>query len=78
MKRCILIALIMYTYSQHALAYLDPGTGSMILQGIIAGVALGWLTMKNYWHKIRSFFGKDAHSSLLENDDQQKESEDVQ
>ncbi len=35
--------------TQHALAYLDPGTGSIVLQGIIAAlstvlvsIALGW------------------------------------
>ena len=51
-----------------AFAYLDPGTGSMILQGIIAGVAIGWLTIKTYWYKLASLFGKKPASSLLEDD----------
>jgi hypothetical protein len=55
-------------FSVDAFAYLDPGTGSMILQGIIAGVAIGWLTIKTYWYKLASLFGKKPASSLLEDD----------
>ena len=34
-------------------AYLDPGTGSFILQAIV-GVVLGaLLTLKMYWRKVR-------------------------
>jgi hypothetical protein len=37
------------------LAYLDPGTGSFILQAIV-GVVLGaMLTLKMYWRRIRDF-----------------------
>lgn len=47
---------------QPAFAYLDPGTASMLLQGIIGGIAAGLtvITMKfqslKLW--IRSRFGK--------------------
>jgi hypothetical protein len=37
-------------------AYLDPGTGSMILQGLIAAIALSAVTIKMYWHKFVAFF----------------------
>jgi hypothetical protein len=40
------------------LLYIDPGSGSYLIQAIIAGV-LGFLFyFKNLWHRIRSFFGK--------------------
>ncbi len=43
------------------LAYLDPGTGSLIIQAIIAffcGVAF---TVKLYWRRFKAFFsGKSA------------------
>ena len=55
-----------FSISLDAAAYLDPGTGSMILQGLIAGIALGWLTLKNYWYKIAGFFGRKKKSSLLD------------
>ena len=69
MKTILLATLmLLVTITQPAHAYLDPGTGSMILQGLIAGVALAGLTIKNYWYRIRAFFGKDAPTSLLEED----------
>jgi hypothetical protein len=48
-------------------AYLDPGTGSMLLQLLLGGV-VGLLTiLKLYWHKIKSIFGKgDASESQPE------------
>lgn len=35
-----------------AYAYLDPGTGSILLQGAIAAVAGGLLAMRAYWQRI--------------------------
>jgi hypothetical protein len=67
--------LILITSSQHAAAYLDPGTGSMILQGIIAGIAVVGFTIKSYWYKIRGFFGKSGSSSLLEEEEEQQKPE---
>lgn len=37
-------------------AYFDPGTGSMVLQLLMAGI-LGFLfTLKTYWGKLKDFF----------------------
>ena len=47
---CILI------FNKKAFAYLDPGMGSMLLQGIIAVIAATGLTLKIYWQKIKDFF----------------------
>ena len=43
--------------SQTAHAYLDPGTGSIILQAILGGAAGAMIAGKLYWSKIKSFFG---------------------
>ena len=40
-----------------AYAYLDPGTGSIILQAVIGAVASGLFVMKIYWAKCKAFFG---------------------
>ncbi len=40
-------------------AYLDPGTGSILIQGLIAGIAAAALVIKTYWYRIKSFFAKD-------------------
>ena len=65
----IVIAVFCATLvSGKAFAYLDPGTGSMILQGVIAGVALAWFTIKVYWYKITSLFGRKPPENLLDDD----------
>lgn len=38
-------------------AYLDPGTGSIIVQAIIGAVVGAGVVVKVYWRKIRSLFG---------------------
>ncbi len=38
----------------HVLAYLDPGTGSMILQAIAAGLAGVAVAGKLYWRRLKS------------------------
>ena len=43
-------------YGQPAFAYLDPGTGSILLQGIIAGIAGAVIVLKLYWYRIKNFF----------------------
>jgi len=39
-------------------AYIDPGTGSALIQGLIAGVAAAGMTLRIYWHRIARFFGR--------------------
>ena len=72
-----IVLLIVGLQAQGAYAYLDPGTGSMILQGIVAAVAVAGVTAKHYWYKITSLFGgKQApQGSLLDDDDTEEESE---
>ncbi len=40
-----------------AVAYLDPGTGSMMLQVILGGIAAIAVAIKLYWHRLRAAFG---------------------
>lgn len=45
-------------FVSNAFAYLDPGTGMVILQALV-GVLIGiGITIKVYWHKIREKFRK--------------------
>ena len=43
-------------FPDDAYAYLDPGTASMLLQGLIAGVAGGLAVVVLYWNKFKAFF----------------------
>jgi high-affinity Fe2+/Pb2+ permease len=47
-----------FLFISNAHAYIDPGTISIILQGIVGAVVAGAVTIKIYWYKIRSFFKK--------------------
>ena len=38
-----------------AWAYLDPGTGSMMLQLLLGGIAGAMVVGKLYWHRFRQF-----------------------
>ena len=40
-------------------AYLDPGTGSIILQGLIGGIAAAGAISTIYFQKIKSFFKRN-------------------
>ena len=37
-------------------AYLDPGTGSMMIQAVLAVVAAVSVSIGIFWRRIRSFF----------------------
>ena len=36
-----------------AYAYLDPGSGSMLMQGILASIAVAGVAISGYWSKVR-------------------------
>jgi hypothetical protein len=40
------------------LAYLDPGSGSMIIQILVGGLAAVGVTMKLYWRRITGIFSR--------------------
>lgn len=40
------------------IAYLDPGTGAMIIQAVIAGIVGVGFGIKLFWANIKSFFLK--------------------
>jgi hypothetical protein len=55
-------AALVLLFSKRAYAYLDPGTGSMLLQGLIAAVAGGLMVIRSYWGKWKNLLapGKNA------------------
>ena len=50
-------------------AYLDPGTGSMILQIVLGGVAGLMVVGKLYWAKFTSFFSRRSDSVSAEGEE---------
>jgi len=43
-------------FMQPAYAYLDPGTGSMIIQIVVGAFIAAAAATRFYWEKIKSFF----------------------
>lgn len=66
-------ALILLAMSiDDAQAYFDPGTGSIILQAVIAGIAAVSIGLRTFWSQLKAFFsrsrsGNGATSSSDEN-----------
>jgi len=58
------------------LAYLDPGSGSFILQILLATLLASLLFMKNFWRKVLGFFKKPSSSDQNESRDADIEDED--
>jgi len=52
--------------SSSAWAYLDPGTGSMLLQVILGGVAAVGVAIKIFWYRIRAAIGLGKKSETAE------------
>ncbi len=49
--------------------YLDPGSGSFLLQLLIASGLGALFVLRSSWSKIKSFFGKDTLDQNEEGDD---------
>ena len=54
------------------LAYLDPGSGSMLLQILIGGLATAGIILKTKWNKVKLILKRKYSSS---SEDIEKESE---
>ena len=50
----VMMLFVGATLSARANAYLDAGTGSYVLQMVIAGTLGGFFTLKTYWKILKS------------------------
>ena len=53
-----LFFLYFFLFTSSAYAYLDPGTGSIILQAIVGAFAAFFSTLYIFWEKVKIFFKK--------------------
>lgn len=56
-KRYFYFILIFIFLPNTAYAYIDPGTGSALIQGLIGALAAIIISLKLYWHKLLKFLG---------------------
>jgi len=55
-----------------ALAYLDPGSGSMILQILAGGLAAVAVTARLYWNRILKFLRIRKDDEVIDSKQQQQ------
>lgn len=55
------------------MAYLDPGTGSLIIQMVLAGLLGIAVVVRIYWKKIVAFFSKNKNADVLDELDKMDE-----
>ncbi len=53
-----LVGLLLLVFERPAAAYLDPGSGSMLLQVLLGGFAAVGVAVKLYWHRFSALFGR--------------------
>ena len=59
MKVIVNLLLILWVVSATpAYAYLDPGTGSMLLQALLGAIAAAITVISLYYHKVKAFFSR--------------------
>ncbi len=50
-------------FPSEALAYLDPGTGSLVIQSVVAALAAAAFGLRLYWRRIRMWFKRPGTQS---------------
>ena len=75
-ERLVVISILIFS-SSPVYAYLDPGTGSILLQGAIAAIATLAYTAKLYWYRIKAFISGKPYVPLdMSETDEQNHGED--
>jgi len=54
-KRFLTIILVYLVTPMSSYAYLDPGTGSALIQLLLGGILTLGLTIKMYWYRLKRY-----------------------
>jgi len=66
LEYALITTVVFFLITHNSYAYIDPGSGSMIVQVIIAAI-LGTITaIKIYWHKIKKIFSRNIDNKKTE------------
>lgn len=55
-----LLAGMFLGLASNAFAYIDPGSGSILIQGLIAALAAAGVALKLYWHRFIGLFRRNT------------------
>ncbi len=54
----VIVMLVTVIFVEPTYAYLDPVTGSIIIQSLIAGIAVVGYIIKKRWYQLKNIFSK--------------------
>jgi hypothetical protein len=57
-----MLVVLLLTTPDPLPAYVDPGSGSFLVQMLIAGVLGASVTLKTFWKQIKSYFRRSDSS----------------
>jgi hypothetical protein len=58
MARLMALTALVLLLASPAYAYLDPGTGSILVQALLAGLAVASAAIAAFWTRIRQLFAR--------------------
>jgi hypothetical protein len=57
-----MVGVLGLIFPTDAFAYLDPGTGSMVVQTVIAVLAAAGYALRVYWRRVQQLFKRSSES----------------
>jgi hypothetical protein len=75
MNAVVWAGLLSLIFTRDAHAYLDPGTGSYILQLMLAGLLGASLAVKIFWRNIQAFFSSRFSKGQEEEQSEEQDNE---
>ena len=54
----VISGIVVLAFSSEAYAYIDPSTGSYLLQILLAGLLGALFTIKIFWRNFKGFFAR--------------------
>ena len=66
-KIFLTFSIYYFTAESDAYAYLDPVSGSIVIQYIVVALVTCMAFMKNFWVKFKYFFNKIIKSKSIKN-----------
>lgn len=62
------LVMMFALFHSTAHAYIDPGSGSIILQAVVGGIFALLLAIKAFWGRITAFFSPSKKGSAEDNE----------
>ncbi len=62
LELCLFVSIINIIAISRVYAYIDPGTGSFVLQAVAAGVLAAAFVVKSTWKNIKGVIGRISNN----------------